>query len=652
MIDLANDRWFPVVNLALAMGAASLWYLTSGRIGLPLLVVILVPWILRIAAGKRPFRRSRFDGWLLIFGVTAVVGAFTAYSDEAAAGKFWVLVGAIAVYFAIVSVSRRDVWLLAGAAGPLGAVLAIYFVLSNNWRQWPADISLLNRIGTFWMSLRPSFPLPVLHPNTLGGMMALMLPFTLAFGIYAWRRRRIRWVQLAIVSGGITAGGLLFTSAIGAWLALAVGLGFWIVWEGSGRLHKKVPFSREAIFLVTVVLLLMVELLMLSFVLRSGFGQESSATRLGLAQQTLFLIEDFALTGSGLATFPALYAQYIRVTPVFFAAYSNFYLDIWLELGIFALVAILALLGSSFWLLFKQAAAKDSEPAPADDSSGKGEIVQMPRKRRKRKRKKLLPQEMVLFQWATFVSLVVMVLHGLVDDALYGAQASPLLFFAPAMVILVTRRRESATAAQLTVRRRRWAMGLGATAVLLVGLFFGFRQRVQSQWYANLGALSLAQVELAGWPTNQWDTGENLERFEAASRLFERALQVNGQNRTANHRLGMIAMVKRDYETAVSYLEQAATVSTPHRGVAKTLGYSYVWRGQFEDAVETLTNISEARSEMTVYTNWWERQNRLDLAAKAGEMAAILENAALGNPGSDVGMLLRMENMLRRLLPL
>jgi len=62
MIELANDRWFPIVNLALAMGAAMLWYITSGSIGWPLLVVILVPWILRIAAGHFPFRRSRFDG--------------------------------------------------------------------------------------------------------------------------------------------------------------------------------------------------------------------------------------------------------------------------------------------------------------------------------------------------------------------------------------------------------------------------------------------------------------------------------------------------------------------------------------------------------------------------------------------------------------
>ena len=220
MNELANDRWFPLVNLFLAVGSATLWYLSSGRIGWPLLVAILIPWSLRVAAGHFPYRRSRFDGLLLLFGVTAVLGTFTAYSSAAAQGKFWILVGAMAVYFAIVSVSRRDVWLLAGAAGPLGALLAIYFVMSNNWRQWPADIGLFNQVGGLWMSIRPSLPLPVLHPNTLAGMMALLLPFTIAFGLYAWQKRQIRWVQLALVSGGITVGGLIFTSSLGAWLAV------------------------------------------------------------------------------------------------------------------------------------------------------------------------------------------------------------------------------------------------------------------------------------------------------------------------------------------------------------------------------------------------------------------------------------------------
>lgn len=625
MIELANDRWFPIVNLALAMGAATLWYLTSGRIGWPLVVAILVPWILRIVAGRFPFRRSRFDGLLLIFGATAVLGTLTAYNSDLALGKFWILLGAMAVYFAIVSVSRWDAWLLAGASGPLGALLAIYFVMSNNWQQWPADIALFNRIGAVWMSLRPSFPFPVLHPNTLGGMMALLLPFSIAFGIYAWQKRQIRWVQLAVVSGGITLGGLIFTSSIGAWLALSVGLGIWLLWELSELLQKKLPISQKVIFIGLGFVILLTGFYSLNFVIGTGIGQDDAADRLNLARQTLFLIEDFSLTGGGLATFPGLYAQYIQVTPAFFAAYSNFYLDIWLEQGFFAFAAVLVMLGGSFWLLLRQSAfvAKEPKMKAAQPDLVAGIKIKPQRKRRKYK---MSNQELVLFRWAAFVSLVVMVLHGLIDDALFGDLASPLLFFAPAMVILVTRRGKKAERLPAAVRRRRWIIGVGATATVVIGLFVAQRETLQAQWYANLGALAQARAELVGWPTNQWDAGGDSQRFTAASALFEKALAIDAQNRTAHHHLGTIAMVNRDYETAVFHLEHAQERSEDHRGIVKSLGYSYIWRGQFEQAAQVLATIPEARAEMTVYSNWWQRQDRSDLAFRASNMVAFLED--------------------------
>ncbi|VAW31314.1 hypothetical protein MNBD_CHLOROFLEXI01-4594, partial [hydrothermal vent metagenome] len=558
---------------------------------------------------------------------------FTAYDTNLAQGKFWILLGAMAIYFGIVSLSRRDVWRLAGAAGPLGASIAIYFVMSNNWRQWPAEIGLFNQIGGMWMSLRPSLPLPVLHPNTLAGMMALLLPFNIAFGIYAWRQRQMRWLQLAIISGSITVGGLLFSSAIGAWLAIAVGLGIWFLWETSDKLRRKLPFSQKMIFIGLMAGLFLLGFLFLSFALRSGAGQEGSSTRLALAQQTLFLIEDFGLTGSGLATFPALYAQYVQVTPVFFAAYSNFFLDIWLEQGVFALISMLIVLGGSFWLLLKQSAfwtkkAVQQPVVPAE--TGAVETTRR-RRRRRRRNKSISDGEMVLFRWAAFASMVVMILHGLIDDALYGDQASPLLFFAPAMVILVTRRRQRRDAPPISVRRY-WVMGLAVTAVLLAALFVGFRQTVQAQWAANLGALQLTRAELMGWPTNQWDAGGDLQRFDAATALFERALAVDPQNRTANHRLGTIAMIKRDYETAVFHLEQAQAASDSYRGITKSLGYSYVWHDRLDQATETLREIPESRAEMAVYSSWWEQRNRPDLAAKAGEMTMILQDVALLDP--------------------
>lgn len=538
-----------------------------------------------------PFRRSRFGGWLVLFLATAVLGIYTAYDFTQALGKFWVLLGATAVYWAIVSLPRRSTFLLAGATGPIGALLAVYFVLSNDWRLWRADIGFLNRLGRSWMAIRPSFSfLPVVHPNTLAGMMALLLPFTLAFAIFAWRRRKTGWFWFALVCLSTTAGGLVFTSSLGAWLALAVGLGIWLFWWVSRRIGSQRPALPKLLALVV----LPGGLALAGWLLTSTRLRFDLLTRWDLVRQTFFLRQDFAFTGSGLATFPALYSQYVRVIPNYFVAYSNLYLDIWLELGFLALVSLLAILGVSFWRLLG------------------------PMRWGKRP---LWWRQIGLFEWAAFVSLMVMCLHGLTDDALFGTQASPLLFFAPAMVTLVTRQPRRAVA---LLPLRRWGMGLGGTAVLLGILFFSFRPAIMAQWQANLAALALAREELVGWPTDQWDRGECLECYAPAKAAFGQALALNPQNRTANYRLGLLAMLERDYDTAVAHLEAALARSPQHRGIVKSLGYSYVWQGELEKAANLLANIPEAQVEMTVYTSWWQDQGRPDLASQASEMSDIL----------------------------
>ncbi|MFZ1401256.1 MAG: O-antigen ligase family protein [Candidatus Promineifilaceae bacterium] len=617
MLKFVNNRWFPVVNLGAAATAALLWYGTAGRWGWPLLLLVLLPWLLRLAAGQLPFRRSRFDGWLVLFGGTAVLATFTAYNFAQAVGKFWVLVGALAVYWAIVSLPRRDLYLLAGATGPLGVLLAFYFVMTNNWRQWPADLGVLNRLGEAWLGIRPFLPfLPPVHPNALGGMIALLLPFTLAFAVFAWRSQQFRWVQGTAACLVIMAGGLLFTSAVGAWLALALGLSCWLFWRVSQRVSQQNPARQKPLFAV----LLLLVLLPAGYLLSTAWLRADELARWNLARQTFFLIQDFALTGSGLATFPALYAEYVRVVPNYYVAYSNLYMDVWLELGFLGFVALLGLLAGSFWQLLRHAWASRHAPVGVAQVT----VVQG-EQRHCLEETPLWLRQIGLFQWAAFVSLLVLCLQGLTDDAFFGAQATPLLFFAPAVVVVVTRQQRQAVA-PVAGHWRRGAIGLVATAVFLLVFFLGFRQTVLAQWHANLGALSLARVELVGWPTNRWNTGGYLGRYEPAVAQFEQALALNPANRTAHHRLGLLAMLAQDYDTAVAHLQAAHAVTPEFRGLVKSLGYSYVWQGAYEPGAALLATIPEAKVEMTVYTSWWQEQARPDLASHATNMVAILEN--------------------------
>jgi tetratricopeptide (TPR) repeat protein len=322
-------------------------------------------------------------------------------------------------------------------------------------------------------------------------------------------------------------------------------------------------------------------------------------TRAELARDTLDLAGDFPFTGGGLAAFPGLFAQYARLTPFFVIIHGhNYLLDVLLEQGVFGLLALAAILIGTVWLL--------ALPAPAARSlEGNGTL-----------------------RLGVATALVVLLLHGLVEDPLYGSRGTLLLFALPGLAAALGRpeRAEAEAAAPARLPAWVWATPLVALA-LVVALGFWQRQRLQSAWYANLGALEMARVELVGWPTGVWDEGRNVAALAPAEALLERAQQINPDNETAAYYLGLAAMVRRDYPAAVAQLERARQQNGERRGVRKALGYSYAWLGRYEPATPLLVAIPEARQELETYNWWWGTQGREDLAQQATEMRAALRQA-------------------------
>jgi lipopolysaccharide biosynthesis regulator YciM len=107
---------------------------------------------------------------------------------------------------------------------------------------------------------------------------------------------------------------------------------------------------------------------------------------------------------------------------------------------------------------------------------------------------------------------------------------------------------------------------------------------------------------------------------------FRRAIGQDANNRTANHRLGLIAMQRRDFSSAVSYLESAHWINSDHRAIIKSLGYAYAWSGEFDEATPLLAQILEARQELSTYIWWWQTQGREDLAQNANHMLVSLDS--------------------------
>src|SRR5579859_4648095 len=598
---LVASRWFALADLVCAAVTGLWWYGQPGIGGWPLFVA-LAPWALRLAAGRPPIKPTYLDVLVIVFLLTALVGVWAAYDRTAAWDKWWVLVGAVVVYYALASQPGKHLWLVAALFGLLGAAIAAYFLLTYDWQALPRHFAALDRVGIWWMSVRPTFP-GFIQPNVAGGLLAMLLPFPIAGSIHGWRGGRRGPVLFNAIVGSLMLLGLLLTSSRGSWGALVIVLAAWGLWESGGVGAKRLGWPKRV---VSGIALLAVAGTVLAVILTYPGGLEALASRVPdgdsryvVAYNTLRLVADFPFTGGGLNAFTGLYSRYMLVIFVPYLTYAHdFYLDVALEQGLFGLMALLGLLGGSLLLLARR------RPQGGADSP---------------------------LRWALVTGLLVMGLHGLLDDALYGNRGTPLLLALVGLSVAWARAGSEGAgqsgqqrAGKPAPSRPNWVAAGAIAGMLGAGaLVVTFGPRLAAAWCANLGAVEMARVELAGWQTTPWDAPIPPAAFGPARSMFEQALGFDPANRTARQRLGLIAERGDNYPLAIEELGAAYRADPEHRGVAKSLGDDYVWLGQIERARNLLARIPEAAEQMDAYAWWWKEHGRQDRSTYAAQMAAV-----------------------------
>jgi O-antigen ligase len=552
---------------------------------------------------------------IVAFSIMAMVGVWAAYDRDSAWAKYWVILGGVFLLFTLAQQTQDNLWIIISLLSCFGLILAAYFLITYDWQAQPTDLVIINRIGLWWMRVRPTFLLTPLLPNVAGGIFAMLIPPCIALGINSWDKRRV-WSILVIFVIVFLSLSLLMASSRAAWFALLVSLGIWILWGISGYLANWSKRSRMMFFIAS---LFITGVIGLSYsITNSNLGRllsiantipgaASAESRFEIYRNTLKLISDFPYTGGGLHAFPGLYSQYLLVIPFYIFDYAhNLYLDLAVEQGLFGLLGMVSIIIGSIWLILSFLQNHDYAQIS------------------------LNPLVMALF-----ASLIVMVIHGFFDDPLYGGRGTPLLFVIPGLVMAITRPYQDEYrdhALEKGNKEIKWQyyikwLPIAVAVISTIIAFFIFRKTLISAWYANLGAVTMARVELVGWPTGQWEDETNVPKFATAERLFSQSLAYTPDNRTAHHRLGLIALLKRDFATATSHLESAYQTDNNHRGVSKNLGYSYTWAGQFDKAEKMLVNTPESQQEMIVYIGWWDTQGHPDLSSNAQIMASRLERS-------------------------
>jgi tetratricopeptide (TPR) repeat protein len=594
---LVDDRWFALVAFVVVLLSGAAWMLIP-ELAIWFTLIALLPWVLRLLSGRLPFQRTPFDLLLAIFLFTAWIGYWAAYDKTTAWIKVWLIVTAVLLYYALAGQPRQNLGLLSFLCLCLASAIAIYFLLTYDFTASRTGAAI------WWMAYRPRVDWPELHHGNSSGLLLLSSIFALN---WLWGLRKnsggavsIGLQVLLVLAMGVISLTFLLTISHGMELGILAALGFWMLWRVSVWARTNAEGNRIFPVLVLIFLAVLIVVVYLGPA-REPAGQDPNAyginSRAELLERGAYFLLDYPITGAGLNSFPGLYSQYMIVIPYpYFNNSYNLFLDVAIQQGLIGGTVFLAFCLGALWLVSRRVVTAVSS-------------------------------ESRMINWFSLLALLLMMVYGLFYDNLYDGNGTMLLFFPLGMATIgLVKRHHSGD--RVVRSPKELNMAMITLPVLALVLMCGLKvNKAISHWYADLGAVQMSQAELKSFPSNQWATSETVSALEPAESTLRTARQHDPQNQTANYRLGLISMLRRDYESAAADLETARQEAPNHRGIIKNLGYTYVWLGEFDKAQALLGRIPEAQDEMSVYIWWWQTQGRPDLSENASMMISRLSTS-------------------------
>lgn len=328
----------------------------AGSVAMPRFLPVAVGvaaafWLVRWMAAGRLSVRTPAD-WpisLLVVMVPVTLWA-TALPEETIPQVLRLLTGA-ALFYSLAnwgSSATRLRWLVIGMI-LAGLGLALMAPFSVEWFT-------SGKLAFIPSSIYERFTLLVadtVHPNVMGGYLAIFMPLSLAWLIFNWRDTS--WVKRAglVFSAVIMAGMIILTKSRGAWMALGGVLMLLILlrWRwGKWVLASVVLGAGIGIYLVGLNPVL--EALSTSDTISGIDG------RVEIWSRAIYMIQDFPFTGIGMGSFmrvaDTLYPFFL-MGPGQIVHAHNLFLQVTVDLGIpgfIAWVSILLLVVVAAWQVY------------------------------------------------------------------------------------------------------------------------------------------------------------------------------------------------------------------------------------------------------------------------------------------------------------
>ncbi len=537
---------------------------------------------------KPILRLTPLDLPLALFLLSAILGQWPAHDRSLCWKTRAFLVAGFLLYVLISRLGTSHAWWRTFATILVLAcvLLSLYFVAQYDHLGYPVKIRPISRLGALIGRLIPPLVIWVPVDNSVAAFLEGGL--FLAVGL-ALTARRKAWRVVGGIGVGLIALALLMSTARGAWLAVLATAALWaaIYWRPARWVVGAGAFLALGLTVYVLVrgdILALGDVPILNRVLAPLFIRPD---RLDVYRNSLYLIQDFALTGVGLGGQLAMvlsrYAMLIQVP--FLASSHNLYMEVWLQHG---------LLGAVAWLWLLVALYQSASTHARQDTD-------------------------LLYQ-STWLGLTAVFVHGIFDARPYADLWCWFPFFGLLgldAAILLRRDR----AASLGRRwRRGWILPSAAVGVFLTAVLFSLHP-VLATWNANLGCVRQAQGDLSP----SLSDGQRAKLRQEAEMHYRRAIEIDPDNRTAQQRLGLMMVDEGRFDEAVDHLERAWQANPENTTTRKALGLAYVWVGDLERARPLLQTIPGIVDELNVW-GWWRsaEKHQIPQAINAYRMSLLL----------------------------
>lgn len=349
-----------IVFTPLAFGTVQVWSITTVHL---ITLFMLTFWLIKMTAlGNFKLVRTPLDLPILLFLGIAVITTLTSIYPYVSKGELYKIINYVLLYYLIVNNIKdkgqiKRIVILVVIVGTSLAIYGLYNYLNGIEKIYTLD-------KKYYLGMLTS---TYVNHNHIGGYFELAIP--LGIGLMIAKGRLLRRAKGSKISSVIFASvlplaatvimiiALVFTYSRGAWIgflgsmiALGIIITFWLkTFRNWSRLKKWGALAVVALIIISAVMLMPNQIKERAATLfefeGTNFKDMSLQGRLIVNRNTLEMIKDYPILGSGPGTFTILYPKYrdprLRT---FMNATHNDYLQYAEEMGLFGIGSFILIL--------------------------------------------------------------------------------------------------------------------------------------------------------------------------------------------------------------------------------------------------------------------------------------------------------------------